>query len=71
MSGGHREAQSPDLGGIERADLILIAIPLAFCAVYAATSLVARGYALPVAGGSLAAGGLVVDGLFLNPPHDR
>ena len=71
MSGGHGEAQSSDLGGIDRADLILVAIPLAFCAVYAAASLVARGYTLPVAGGALAAGGLVVDGLFLNPPHER
>ena len=68
MSGRHRKPGSSGLGGIERADLILLAIPLAFCAAYAAASLVVRGYALPVAGGSLAAGGLVVDGLFLNPP---
>jgi hypothetical protein len=70
MSGRHREAGSTGLGGIERADLILLAIPLAFCAVYAAASLLARGYALPVAGASLAAGALVVDGLFWHPPED-
>ncbi|MYL68844.1 hypothetical protein [Halorubrum distributum] len=70
MSGWHRTAGSSPLGGVERADLILLAIPLAFCAVYAAASLLARGYTLPVAGGSLAAGALVVDGLFLNPPDE-
>jgi hypothetical protein len=70
MSGRHRTAGSNGLDGIERADLILLAIPLAFCAVYAAASFVARGYTLPVAGGSLAAGVLVVDGLFLNPPDE-
>ncbi|EMA71856.1 hypothetical protein [Halorubrum distributum] len=70
MSGRHRTGESNPLGGVERADLILLAIPLAFCAVYAAASLLARGYTLPVAGGSLAAGALVVDGLFLNPPDE-
>ncbi|MDV7348365.1 hypothetical protein R3751_01050 [Halorubrum distributum] len=70
MSGRHRTDGSNPLGGVERADLILLAIPLAFCAVYAAASLLARGYTLPVAGGSLAAGALVVDGLFLNPPDE-
>ena len=70
MSGRHRTAGSNGLGGIERADLILLAIPLAFVAVYATASLVARGYTLPVAGGSLAAGALVVDGLFVNPPGE-
>ena len=71
MSGRHGEAQSPDLDGIDRADLILLAIPLAFCAVYAVASLVASGHELPVAGASLAAGGIVFDGLFLNPPDER
>jgi hypothetical protein len=70
MSGGHGEAQSLDTDGVERADLILLAIPLAFCAAYAVASLLARGHTLPVAGGSLAAGVLVVDGLFLNPPSE-
>jgi hypothetical protein len=70
MSGRYRNPGSNGLGGIERADLILLAIPLAFCAAYAAASLLARGYALPVAGGSLAAGALVVDGLFVNPPDE-
>ncbi|WP_434522402.1 hypothetical protein [Halorubrum sp. AS12] len=70
MSGRHEEARSMGLGGVDRADLILLAIPLAFCVVYAAASLVAGGYTLPVAGGSLAAGVLVVDGLFLNPPDE-
>ncbi|TKX74784.1 hypothetical protein EXE46_07040 [Halorubrum sp. GN11_10-6_MGM] len=70
MSGRQGEIVSAAPGGIERADLILLAIPLAFCAAYAAASLVARGYTLPVAGGSLAAGVLVVDGLFLNPPGE-
>ena len=71
MSGGHGEAQSSDLGGIDRADLILLAIPLVFCAVYGVASLVAGGHELPVAGASLAAGGVVLDGLFLNPPDER
>jgi hypothetical protein len=70
MSGRHRTVRSTERGGVERADLILLAIPLAFCAVYAAASLLARGYTLPVAGGSIAAGVLVVDGLFLNPPDE-
>jgi hypothetical protein len=70
MSGRHGEGSSIGSGGIERADLVLLAIPLAFCAAYAAASLVVRGYTLPVAGGSLAAGALVVDGLFLNPPGE-
>ncbi|RLM64094.1 hypothetical protein [Halorubrum sp. Atlit-26R] len=70
MSGWHGEARSSGLGGVDRADLVLLAIPLAFCAAYAATSLVVRGYTLPVAGGSLAAGALVVDGLFVNPPGE-
>jgi hypothetical protein len=71
MSRRHRTVRSTGGGGLERADLILLAIPLAFCAVYAAASLLARGYTLPVAGGSLAAGALVVDGLFLNPPDEE
>jgi hypothetical protein len=70
MSGRHQKPGPSGLGEIERADCILFAIPLAFCAAYAAASLVAQGYTLPVAGGSLAAGGLVVDGLFLNPPDE-
>jgi hypothetical protein len=70
MSGRHRTAGSKGLGEIERADLVLLAIPLAFCAAYAAASLVARGYTLPIAGGSLAAGAIVVDGLFVNPPDE-
>ena len=70
MSERHGTVRSTGGGGLERADLILLAIPLAFCAAYAAASLVARGYTLPVAGGSLAAGALVVDGLFLNPPDE-
>jgi hypothetical protein len=70
MSERHRTVRPTEGSGLERADLILLAIPLAFCAAYAAASLVARGYTLPVAGGSLAAGGLVVDGLFLNPPDE-
>ena len=71
MSERHRTVRSTGGGGLERADLILLAIPLAFCAAYGAASLVARGYTLPVAGGSLAAGALVVDGLFLNPPDEE
>ena len=70
MSERHGEVPSIGSGRIERADLILLAIPLAFCAAYAAASLVVRGYTLPVAGGSLAAGALVVDGLFVNPPGE-
>ncbi|WP_096393225.1 hypothetical protein [Halorubrum trapanicum] len=70
MSGRDGEVASIGSGGIERADIILLAIPLAFCAVYTAASLLARGYTLPVAGGSLAAGVLVVDGLFVNPPGE-
>ncbi|TKX87238.1 hypothetical protein EXE43_04315 [Halorubrum sp. SS5] len=70
MSGRHRSAGSSALDEIERADLLLLAIPLAFCVAYAAASLVARGYTVPVAGGSLAAGALVVDGLFVNPPDE-
>ena len=56
------------LAEVERADLILLAIPLAFCAVYVVGSLLAQGYTLPVAGASLAAGTLVIDGLFWHPP---
>ena len=69
MSEQHRAVGSTAPDGIERADFILLAIPLAFCAAYAAASLLARGYALPVAGGSLAAGALMIDGLFVNPPN--
>lgn len=68
MSGRHREPRAADLGGVDRADLVLLAIPLAFCAVYAAGSLLAQGYALPVAGASVAAGTVVIDGLFWHPP---
>ena len=70
MSGRHRKAGSNGFGGIERADLILLSIPLAFCAVYLVGSLLARGYTLPVAGASLTAGALVVDGLFWHPPDE-
>ncbi|QWC19985.1 hypothetical protein [Halorubrum sp. 2020YC2] len=70
MSGRHPGVGSANSGGIERADLILLAIPLAFCAVYAVGSLLAQGYAVPVAGASLAAAVLVVDGLFWHPPNE-
>lgn len=71
MSGQHRTAGATASNGVERADFILLAIPLAFCVAYAAVAFFARGYALPVAGGSLAAGALVVDGIFVNPPNER
>ncbi|MDB2260826.1 hypothetical protein PN419_03505 [Halorubrum ezzemoulense] len=69
MSGSHR-GQGAVLDGLDRADLVLLAIPLAFCAVYAVGSLLAQGNAVPVAGASLAAGALVVDGLFFHPPNE-
>jgi len=71
MSGSHREPGTPVVDGVDRADLVLLAIPLVFCAVYAVGSLLAAGYAIPVAGASLAAGALVVDGLFWHPPNGK
>ncbi|MDB2242304.1 hypothetical protein [Halorubrum ezzemoulense] len=69
MSGSHR-GHGAVLDGLDRADLVLLAIPLAFCAVYAVGSLLAQGNTVPVAGASLAAGALVVDGLFFHPPNE-
>ncbi|MEZ3164511.1 hypothetical protein ABNG03_13195 [Halorubrum sp. RMP-47] len=70
MSGSHRGRETAIVEGVDRADLILLAIPLVFCVVYAVGSLLASGYALPVAGASLASGALVVDGLFWHPPGE-
>ncbi|SFR44537.1 hypothetical protein SAMN04487937_1973 [Halorubrum sodomense] len=70
MSGRHRAARPAGLDGVDRADLILLAIPLAFCAVYAVGSLLARDYTLPVTGASIAAAVLVADGLFWHPPGE-
>ncbi|ELZ47477.1 hypothetical protein C464_08680 [Halorubrum coriense DSM 10284] len=71
MSGSHRGSAGTVVEGVDRADLVLLAIPLAFCAVYALGSLLAADYTIPVAGASLAAGGLVIDGLFWHPPNGK
>lgn len=70
MSGRHEAAGPTGLDGVDRADLLLLAIPLAFCAVYAVGSFLARGYAVPVACASLAAAAFVADGLFWHPPNE-
>ena len=70
MSGHDRPATDRRVAGIDRADAVLLAIPLAFCAVYAVGSVLAAAEPVALAGASVAAGILVVDGLFWHPPNE-
>ncbi|CDK40175.1 hypothetical protein DM2_231 [Halorubrum sp. DM2] len=58
-------------GALDRADLLLLAFPLLFVAVYGALALNTGDGIPPLAGASAVCCLLIVDGVFLNPPVDR
>ena len=60
------DAPSPD--AVARADLLLLAFPLVFAAVYGGLLALADDGVLALAGASAACCLLIVDGIVFNPP---